>query len=179
MEQRHGHAAWTWTRSMDRDVLTIPFYATCPCCMFVQSACPSSCPCCMSVHAANPCPCCMSISMPMLHSQVRAAWTRTSSRDMGMQQWTWACSTDVGMQHGQGHAAWILTCSMDVGIQHCQGNAAWIRICSMDMDMQHKHGHAAWQGHWYGQDMDIDFYWTGTDSGQLYFPKVCGRVRRT
>jgi hypothetical protein len=33
----------------------------------------------------------------------------------------------------------------------------------MDMDMWHEHGH--------GQDMDVNYYRTSTDSGQLYFSK--------
>jgi hypothetical protein len=31
----------------------------------------------------------------------------------------------------------------------------------MDMDMRNEHGH--------GQDMDVNYYRTSTDSGQLYF----------
>jgi hypothetical protein len=40
--------------------------------------------------------------------------------------WTRACSMDISMQHGPGHAAWTSACSMDMGMQHGQG---------------HEHGH--------------------------------------
>ncbi len=53
-----------------------------------------------------------------------------------------------------------------MGKQHGHRHTVWTGACSMDVDMQHEPGH----GH--GPDMDIHYYWTGTDSGQLYFSKV-------
>jgi hypothetical protein len=38
-----------------------------------------------------------------------------------------ACSMDMGMQHGQGHAAWALACSKDIGMQHGQGHAVLLK----------------------------------------------------
>jgi hypothetical protein len=54
------------------------------------------------------------MDMSMLRDHVRAALI-------------WACSMDVNMQHGQGHAAWTWTHSMD------NGNTDYI----VDMNMKH------------------------------------------
>jgi hypothetical protein len=77
----------------------------------------------------------------------------------------------MDMQHGHDHTAWTWACSnMDIDMQHGLGHAAWTWTCSMnlDNDMQHEPGH----GMDVNRGMDIDYYWTGMDSGQLYFMRV-------
>jgi hypothetical protein len=44
---------------------------------------------------------------------------------------------DMGMQHGQGHAALKGACSIGRGMQHGKGHAAWEGACSMDRGIQH------------------------------------------
>jgi hypothetical protein len=44
----------------------------------------------------------------------------------------------------------------------------------MDRGMHHGHVHGRRHGH--GKNMDIDFYWTCIDNGQLYIQTVLQRI---
>ncbi len=55
-------------------------------------------------------------------------------------------------------------------MQHGYGNAAWIWPCNMDRDMKTQQEHN--MGMDVDRGMDIDYYWTGMDSGQLYFMRA-------
>jgi hypothetical protein len=79
-----------------------------------------------------------------------AAWTWTCSVDMGLQHgqahsmsWPWTSSVDMDTRHVLGHAACTGTCSMYWDMQHVLGHAACTGTCSMDVDTQHRYGHAA------------------------------------
>jgi hypothetical protein len=80
-------------------------------------------------------------------------------------QYGHACSMDMGMQHGHGHAARTWACSTDMGMQygHKVGLQHGPGTGSMDRDTKPGHGH----GH--GQDVYIDFYWTNVDNRELIF----------
>jgi hypothetical protein len=109
MLHRHGHAAWTCTRGLDRDINMgkhmLLDHAPSMLHVHVHAACPSSCFVSMSMlhapfHVACPCPC--RISMSMLHVHIPAAQTKACSR-------TGAYSLDMdtlqehGHEHGHGH----------------------------------------------------------------------------
>jgi hypothetical protein len=51
----------------------------------------------------------------------------------------------MNMQHGNGLAASTWACSMEMGVQHgyghVLGHVAWTWTCSMDKDMQPGRGH--------------------------------------
>ncbi len=96
------------------------------------------------------CPCFLTISM--LHVQVHAAWTWTSSTDLVMQDRrghaTWTCSVDIDMQHGHGHAAWKNTCCLSTFMfmlhdnVHVRAECPYLDPCCMSMSTLHVPVHA-------------------------------------
>jgi hypothetical protein len=53
----------------------------------------------------------------------------------------WKCSTDMDIQHQNGHATSTWTFSLDIDMQHRHGHAALTR--TFDMDLKHGHEHGA------------------------------------
>jgi hypothetical protein len=109
-----GHAVWTWTCSMDKYMLFVPVH--------VHAACPCSCCTSMSmldvhVHTACPSmccvpfPCCMSVSLLLVVSLLHVHVYAA---------WIWTSSMDKDMQHGHWQAAGEWTWSMDMGMHHGQ-----------------------------------------------------------
>ncbi len=166
MQRRHGHAAWTWTCSMDMSMCWT-------CCMSMPTRH-------VQVHATSPHPYLMELTIHI--GQGHAAWTWACSIAMDL-QWTWTCSMgkymllihvnvhlpinvhsacpstcciSQYMRHVPEHAAYPSTCCMSsymLRIQvhaECPFHAAYLcvrfRVKSMlcmDTDM-HGHGYVAW-----------------------------------
>jgi hypothetical protein len=111
----------------------------------VHAACPF--PCCMPmsilnshvhicglharVHAASLCPCRTIISI--LHVRVHAVCPCPCCMFKSMQH-------GIDIYQGHGNAAWTWACSMDMGMQHGRRHLAWTEACSMDMDTWREDG---------------------------------------
>jgi hypothetical protein len=117
-----GHIAWAWTRSM---------YLACSMDMDmrhgqqVHTACPSSCPCCMPQYTL----------MSMLHVSLHAACPCSGCMIMSM--------LHVPRHAAFAHAACHSTCCVSVSMLHAHVNVASPYQCYRFKSKQNGHGHVA------------------------------------
>jgi hypothetical protein len=169
MQHGLGHAAWTWTCSIDTERsmdLNMQLWHG-------KAAWTWTC----------------SIDMDMQHGHEQAAWTWTGSMDMDRQHgmdsqhwhwhlaWTWTCSVDMDMQRGHGHATQTWTFSMDMDIQLGNDTQFGIR-----MSMLHVHVHAScplpaacrflWLSWWNFGEISLSCHFVSTKLAR----RICGRI---